>query len=146
MPKVAIILIGATGSGKSKAANALQEMLPENQCDIYSTNDLFEDDEGNYVYDRSKLSAHHDQNLKDFTASCKAGVPLVICDNLNLRRRERIPYAKAARAEGYVVIEGVVGSLSNPRTLEYYHERSTHGVELTHAYRQASGYEPPGGG
>jgi predicted kinase len=96
--KDAYIMRGVPGSGKStKAAE-----LAGDKGVIHSTDTYFMV-AGQYRYDPSKLQEYHSRNQAAFEQSLQDGVPVVICDNTNVRVAHMLPYITVARRYGYRV-------------------------------------------
>lgn len=98
MAKIAYIMRGVPGSGKSTIA----ARLAGDNGVIHSTDQYFMVD-GVYVYDPTKLQECHTKNQTAFDASLQAGIPVVICDNTNVRLEHMRPYIEAANRHGYEV-------------------------------------------
>lgn len=131
MNKTAIIMIGVPGSGKStKAGQLLRERLevPGTSGVIHSTDSYFVDASGVYNFDVKKLGYFHTLNVKAYEASIDKGIDLVICDNTNVRARDRKPYIEYAKKKGYSVVIEVVGNFETKDDLKLYAARNTHGV------------------
>lgn len=90
MNKRAIILIGFPGAGKSTLAETLVKQSGGDYA-IHST-DMFFMRNGEYQFDATKLEEYHRENESAFGISLARGVPLVICDNTNLRSEHWKPY------------------------------------------------------
>lgn len=131
MKKIAYILIGVPGSGKSTRAQELMRdalAVPGASAVIHSTDQYFMV-EGEYKFDPNKLGGYHMRNLDAFKASLDEGITCVICDNTNVRARDRRPYKDAARGRGYEVQEVVVGTFDEEH-YRIYAKRNSHGVPL----------------
>lgn len=133
MTKIAYIMRGVPGSGKSRIA----KMLAGQDGVIHSTDRYFMVG-GRYVYDPSKLSEYHARNRAAFEASLRAGVPVVICDNTNIRLVHMQPYVEMARAHSYEV-----------RIVEVAHPlpavaaaRNSHGATIEVIERMLQYWEP----
>ena len=96
--KLAIIMRGVPGSGKSTLAKKLAGRFGV----IHSTDNYF-NERGIYNFDPIKLKEYHAQNLRAFRKSLKGGIPIVICDNTNIKKKEYEPYVQAAIENGYEV-------------------------------------------
>ena len=96
----AYIMRGVPGSGKSTEARRL---AGENGV-VHSTDD-YRIQDGQHAYDPSQNAINHDKNFAAFCASLEAGVPVVVCDNINYRREHFQCYVDAAMAAGYTVQE-----------------------------------------
>ena len=103
--KIAFIMRGVPGSGKSTMAEQLVARYDNARLSwaIHSTDALSYVD-GKYDFDLKKLGARHEQNYKNFRASVSDGVPVVICDNTNITRKEFRPYVEIALTRGYRVV------------------------------------------
>lgn len=130
----AIIMRGIPGSGKSTFARELAE---GKHAVICSTDDYFVKD-GTYARDISKLAKYHEQNLERFIESLKDGVPLVICDNTNVRRDHYSAYVRFAEHYDYRV---AIVTMPHPRP-ETAAARNIHGVSREHIERLLSQWEP----
>jgi predicted ABC-type ATPase len=96
--KIAYIMRGVPGSGKSTVAKSL---LNGNGV-IHSTDDLFYVGE-EYCFDPAKLPEYHRQNYEAFCCSLEKGAPVVICDNTNVKKSHFMWYVEAAQKAGYIV-------------------------------------------
>jgi len=90
--KKLVIMRGLPGSGKSTHAKE----ITRNGGVIFSCDDYFKDEAGNYIYERSKLKDSHIWNQKRATDAMIAGVDLIVIDNTNVRKWEAKPYVKMA--------------------------------------------------
>lgn len=96
--KRAVIMRGVPGSGKSTIA----KLLVGETGVIHSTDNYFYV-EGVYSFSPSLLSQNHEKNFEAFCESLKKDVPIVICDNTNVKRTHFAHYISAAEAAGYQV-------------------------------------------
>jgi predicted kinase len=131
--KIAYILRGIPGSGKTTLAKKLAGDVGR----IHSTDDFFMRN-GQYCFDPGKLAEYHAQNLARFQESVRAGIPVVVCDNTNIRRSHFAPYVAAAQNAGYEVR---VISLPHPPA-ETAAQRNTHGVSQYTIQKMLSDWEP----
>jgi predicted kinase len=125
--KTAIIMRGLPGSLKSTAAELLAK---DKEARIHSTDQFFVVN-GEYRFNPKLLSINHSRNLAAFRKSLADGVPLVICDNTNIRRTHFQPYVEAAQNFGYSVM---VLSMPHPNPEEAAAKNIHHVPE--HAIRQ----------
>lgn len=168
MRKICHIMRGVPGSGKSTAAMRIAETPKdgvtgefwdhsegfgrdqrravyygvEESMDIFSaihsTDQYFINDEGLYVFNRQHLGMHHTKNFKSFRESCELDIPIVICDNTNLTRKEWKKYAACADNRGYIV---VFSEMPLPKA-KVAAERNSHGVPLADIERMIRKWEP----
>ncbi len=89
---------GVPGSGKSTVA----KMLANGIGKIHSTDDFFVVD-GKYHFDPERLQENHDRNFEAFCRSINEDVPIIICDNTNVKRQYFEPYINVAIQAGYFV-------------------------------------------
>ena len=76
--KIAYILRGVPGSGKT----TLAKTLAGSGGVIHSTDEYFMED-GVYRFTHEKLVEFHNRNFTAFKESVLAGIPVVVCDNVN---------------------------------------------------------------
>lgn len=141
--KQAFILRGLPGSGKSHYAQTLIDELvkgDEAQYVVCSTDDYFEK-EGEYSFDKHKLSEYHNLNLARFIRALSQSIPLVILDNTNIRKWEFVAYIEAAHALGYQVKEVVVGEIKDKAMQHLYYQRNIHKVPLKTINKMAYQFE-----
>lgn len=121
--KLAIIMRGVPGSGKSTMARQLAQLLGYNDDVIHSTDNYFIVN-GEYQFDPSKIRENHTKNFEAFKADCEEGLDVVICDNTNTQKWEYERYVSVARDNGYAV-----ALISTPMlSVEESFERNTHEV------------------
>ncbi|MDE3270763.1 AAA family ATPase [Pseudoalteromonas sp. G4] len=141
--KQVFILRGLPGSGKSHYAHSLcDEMVKgdEAQFVVCSTDDFFITD-GEYRFDKAKLSEYHNLNLARFIRALSQQIPLVILDNTNIKKWEFAAYAEAAHALGYQVKEVVVGEIKDKAMQHLYYQRNIHKVPLKTINKMAYQFE-----
>ncbi len=111
-PKIALVLRGIPGSGKSTIAGkqCRKENYYENGYEgpdtvtVCSSDDFFQGVphlEG-YHFDAKLLPMAHRTCFRKFVEAVQKGVPLVIVDNTNITTVEYAPYMVFADAYGYV--------------------------------------------
>lgn len=117
--KIAYIMRGVPGSGKSTVANHLAGKVGI----IHSTDDYCYVD-GKYQFDPALATERHDKNFAAFCRSLNDGAPIVVCDNTNVKRTHFQRYVEAAKRAGYIVAFVVM-----PRpSVEVATERNVHKV------------------
>ncbi|WP_394190853.1 AAA family ATPase [Pseudoalteromonas atlantica] len=142
--KQVFILRGLPGSGKSYYAQTLADELvtgDQSQYLICSTDDYFYDEQGEYKFDKFKLSQFHNLNLARFINALSQSIPLVIVDNTNIKKWEFIAYSQAAVALGYQVKEVIVGEVKDKSMQHLYAKRNSHKVPLKMISKMAYMFE-----
>ncbi|MDP2634616.1 MULTISPECIES: AAA family ATPase [unclassified Pseudoalteromonas] len=142
--KQVFILRGLPGSGKSYYAQTLADELvtgDQSQYLICSTDDYFYDEQGEYKFDKFKLSQFHNLNLARFINALSQSIPLVIVDNTNIKKWEFIAYSQAALALGYQVKEVIVGEVKDKSMQHLYAKRNSHKVPLKMISKMAYMFE-----
>jgi len=97
--KIALILRGTPGSGKSSFIHMLDKMMDD--VVIHAVDDLHTDSEGNFVWNEPKEKAFYMLNLANFIKSCSENFPIVVCDCINIKFEDFSPYLDAAKEFGY---------------------------------------------
>ncbi len=134
MEKIVIIMRGVPGSGKTNMANYLAEGKHAVVC---STDSYFVTD-GKYDRDHTKLRENHQKNLERFIQCLLDGIPLVICDNTNIRHRDFENYVTAGDKFGYRV---AIVTLPHPDP-EVAAKRNLHNVPVEAIRRMIEQWEP----
>jgi len=119
---------GIPGSGKSTKANRLAD--PDGI--ICSADDFFMVN-GEYKFDRNRISAAHNQCWNKFCVAVKNGVEIVIVDNTNTRNREFKRYVKFAEKYGYNVDTVLIEEFDVVKCFK----RNTHAVPFETIQRMA---------
>ena len=152
MKNICYILRGLPGTGKSRLAKLIKEA---NACDdyyveIFSTDDLFINEEGVYEFDPSLLKQHHEENLRraiEFfnlhpeTANAPNWAQIAIIDNTNVRHWEYEPYVAAAKEAGWDV--QIITLDWDVRDIPLYAKRNKHNVPDGAIQRMADKWEYP---
>jgi len=118
MSKKVVILRGPSGSGKSTYIN---KHLPD--AFVCSADHYFNDEEGNYNFDPTKLGQAHGSCRLSFKQAILDNVPVIVVDNTNTKLKEMEPYLDVARNHDYEI---EVVRLKVP--LDKLYGRNTHGV------------------
>lgn len=120
-----LILRGVSGSGKSTFAASLAGAT------ICSSDAFMLDESGAYRFDHDRLRETHAKAFLRFRAALRRCDPLIVVDNLNLRRKWFVPYAMMGRASGYQVFQKTLrGGFQN-----------VHGVPPERVAQMAAWYE-----
>lgn len=109
MTKVCFILRGLPGSGKTKLASLLENLL----CDSWyvaevSADRYFEDIEGNYHFDIGKIGEADEWCHAEFVKHVTNYVECIIVDNTNCKESEFQHYKDFAEQHGYTVFVLIV--------------------------------------
>lgn len=142
MVKKLIIMRGIPGSGKStRALELCEEARAQNLLPIIcSTDKFFEDDNGVYKFDPSKLRVNHQKNQSFAHMAMKEGYDVVIIDNTNIKRRDFKTYSDSAKLFNYEVEEIVIGKFDE-ESAKIYHGRNKHNVPLEAILRMAREFQ-----
>jgi len=136
------MLIGLPGSGKSTRAKEIVKNLNEGiDYAVHSTDSYFMIN-GVYNFDFKKLGYHHRLNQEAFKKSVEAGIACVICDNTNIRAKDRKDYVLTAQANGYKINYEIVGEFTE-EFAAICAERNTHDVPLESVLRMAKRIQLP---
>ena len=96
--KTLIIIRGISGSGKSTLANDLGK-----DGVVFSTDDYWYDDKGNYNFDPKKLPIAHKWNQDRTEEALKQGISPVVVDNTHIKLWEARRSVELAQQYGYEV-------------------------------------------
>ena len=133
--KVAIILRGVPGSGKSTFVNTLR-CLPGTVA-VHAVDDLHVDSLGNFLWDEENQERLYTLNFANFVKSCAEGASLVICDAINIEVGDFQKYVDIASQYEYSVY--VV--TPNPPTPEQSTKRNTHHTSSSQAREMYSRWQ-----
>lgn len=120
--KIALILRGVPGSGKSSFVDMILKAYP--MAAIHAVDDLHRDSDSHFVWNEPKTRAFYLLNFANFIKSCESEMPLVVCDCINLTVEDFEPYLEAAREFGYQAYVVV----PDMPTAEVAAVRNAHGV------------------
>lgn len=99
--KVAIILRGVPGSGKSTFVNLIKQSSKKTV--VHAIDDLHRDDNGKYLWHEEHADKFYTVNFANFVVSCNNGEPVVICDAINIEVEDFQKYVDIAEQCGYAV-------------------------------------------
>jgi tRNA uridine 5-carbamoylmethylation protein Kti12 len=139
--KLAIIMHGISGSGKSTTTNKFIEKYSKKYggnftSSTHSTDNYFMDN-GEYQFDSSKLVEYHELNHKEFCNSLDRNINLVIVDNTNILPEHWEPYVVAAKSKEYRVQHFWLPIID----AEVAFERNLHNVPIHAIERQIENYK-----
>ncbi|MBV7315780.1 AAA family ATPase [Shewanella sp. NIFS-20-20] len=145
-PRLAIIMRGLPGSGKSHWIEQFIESQPPHVATAIRRNGLCSTDsffmrDGVYRFERSKLAEYHQRNLTQFIWALAKQQAIVICDNTNLAAWEYMAYDAAARALGYQVRCVLIGEPNDSAHQILCANRNRHGVSLGDIQRMARQFQ-----
>lgn len=126
--KECIILRGIQGSGKSTFATLLHSLNPNSV--IHETDSYFVNENGDYVFDPTKLQENHDKNFVAFCNSIFNGVEMVIVSNVNAKKEHFERYINYAKLKGYKVTVLVVENHNETKSV---HDVQDYVIERTKA-------------
>jgi predicted kinase len=135
MQKIAIIMRGISGSGKSTVAKMISEAF---NGSVHSTDSYFIGESGVYSFDPKKLGENHTLNQQAFKNSLSTGVPVVICDNTNVKNWEMEAYVKVAKDAGYWIVYMTMPH-PDPKVAV---KRNSHGVPEFAINKMIENWEP----
>ncbi|XP_037932505.1 uncharacterized protein LOC119667287, partial [Teleopsis dalmanni] len=107
--KVMVLMRGAPGSGKSTIANAIVERSVPLEGNykledfVFSTDDFFYDNIGQYKWVPNRLEDAHVFNQKRVEQKAALGWSPIIVDNTNIKLWEMLPYVQTAVRHGYIL-------------------------------------------
>ena len=133
--KLAVILRGVPGSGKSTFVNTLRSF--PGSIAIHAVDDLHVDDQGNFLWDEENQERLYTLNFANFVKSCASGTELVICDAINIEVDDFQKYVDIANQYEYSVY--VV--TPNPPTPEQSTKRNKHHTSSSQAKEMYSRWQ-----
>jgi hypothetical protein len=126
LKKLAVILRGLPGSGKSHLTSRILACQPDSV--VCSADAFFMQEGGDYNFEARKLNLAHNFCMARYSSAHKSRAPVVVVDNTNTGRWEYANYvAVAGLLPEYetVIVEMACGSLAEALKAG---ERNTHGV------------------
>lgn len=99
MTKIAVIMRGLPGSGKSSFTSLLSKHLKD--VSVHSIDDLHTDHTGNFHWSEDLEPMRYMTNYANFIKSCEKQTAVVVADCINVKVSDFQDYIKAARAFGY---------------------------------------------
>lgn len=133
--KVAIILRGVPGSGKSTFVDVLRHT--SETVAVHAIDDLHVDSLGNFSWDEENQERLYTLNFANFVKSCATGTSLVICDAINIEVDDFQKYVDIASQYQYSVY--VV--TPNPPTPDQSTKRNKHHTSSSQAREMYSRWQ-----
>ena len=133
--RVAIILRGVPGSGKSTFVDLLRGF--SGSTAIHAVDDLHVDLAGNFLWDEENQERLYTLNFANFVKSCAAGTSLVVCDAINIEVEDFQKYVDIANQYQYSVY--VV--TPNPPTPDQSTKRNKHHTSSSQAREMYSRWQ-----
>lgn len=99
--KIAIILRGVPGSGKSSFISMIK--ATNTMVDIHAIDELHIDDNGDFFWDEENAERLYTLNFANFVISCERQTPVVVCDAINIKISDFEKYVEIARQYKYKV-------------------------------------------
>lgn len=104
MKKTIIFLRGVSGSGKTTVANLLSFGVGP----VFTADDYFMDEEGNYNFDVTKLGKAHSACKKGVFSACAAGERTIFVANTSTSEKDITAYRNIATIHGYDFVSLIV--------------------------------------
>ena len=131
--KIALVMRGTPGSGKSTFSNYLKNMCGAKVHEV----DQFHVDLGKFSWDYERADDFYERNFENFKTSCQKSEQLIIADCMNLFHDEVEKYVSCARDMGYHVYV-VTADILKP---EIGAARNLHGVGLQKLIKMRESFE-----
>jgi predicted kinase len=130
-PNLMVIMRGIHGSGKTTfvkhfITNVVQKGQKYRIC---SADHFFIGNQGNYVFDATKLHDAHQKCYEDAKEACFNSVPFVFIDNTNILLDQYQRYIALAEENGYTVL--IFSTFDTATSLKTCAERNVHSVPHT---------------
>lgn len=145
MGRTVVIVRGWPGCGKSTLAYTLATQYVDaakyfKPYAIVSADNYFMLD-GEYKFDRSKISLAHAECRDAFSHALRKNVPLVIVDNTNIKRKDYDWYVQVAVNECYEVYQCLAPGVVEDLSPEECFKRNVHNVPLETIARMKKEFE-----
>lgn len=108
--KILYIVRGIPGSGKTTLANSLGSI-------VYSADDYFISDSGEYNFDYSKLGLAHQHCFNRTKGAMKKHFPRIFVANTFTTEKEIQPYIDLAKEMGYTFFSIIVENRNNTKNI-----------------------------
>lgn len=108
--RILFIVRGLPGSGKTTLANSLGSM-------VFSADDYFVNESGDYNFNRSMLGAAHQQCFNRTKDAMENAFPRIFVANTFTTEKELKPYIDLANKMGYMFFSIIVENRSNTKNI-----------------------------
>jgi len=103
-----ILLRGVSGSGKSTLANIILQQPNNNPQEVLSADDFFVDDNGDYVFDGTKIKEAHNYCQFRCSERMRQQKAKIVVANTFTQEWEMQAYIDLAKQYGYMVFTVIV--------------------------------------
>ena len=131
--KIALILRGTPGSGKSTFVELIKKL--NHNVTVHAIDDLHRDAEGNFLWDEENADRLYTLNFANFVRSCAQGLPLVMCDAINIQVIDFQKYVEIAKQYGYKVYV-VTPDLPTPKQSSKRNTHHTSALQAKEMYQR----------
>ena len=103
-----ILLRGLPGSGKSTLGNVILTSISTDTPSVISADDYFNNENGEYIFDATKLKEAHNQSLEKCADRMRLGIKKIVVANTFTTGWEMERYYEAANRYNYRVHSVIV--------------------------------------
>ena len=119
-----ILVRGLPGSGKTTLAKLIVSLVEDGAA--VAADDFFEDEEGNYQFDPTRLQEVHEKCQETVHRLMRDGYSVLVVHNTFSQRWEMERYIRTARDSGYQLI--VIDLFNAGKSVDELTERNLHGA------------------
>jgi len=131
--KIAIILRGSPGSGKSTFVDLMRKT--DENVEVHAIDDLHRDTQGNFLWDEENAERLYTLNFANFVKSCATQAPLVVSDAINIEISDFQKYVDIAKQYGYKVYV-VTPDLPTPKESSKRNTHHTSALQAKEMYQR----------
>lgn len=103
-----VLLRGLPGSGKSTFGKVILPWPESDEFRVISADDYFINENGEYIFDPTKLSEAHNSALKRCEVKMQLKISTVVVANTFVTEDELIPYFDLANQYNYIIYSVIV--------------------------------------